>query len=136
VLAVVAAEAGLKSGLLKPILHGLVHDEAMAMVIAELVPEQRNDKFQKLLFTILKEYGGVDLQTFKRPGIGQTLWEEIKRTQKIRNDLIHSAEAPARADAEKAVQIAAVIIETLFPAVIKKLGLETDSFFKVSAKKR
>jgi hypothetical protein len=35
VLAVTAAEVGLKSGLLKPILHGLVHDDVMAVSQAD-----------------------------------------------------------------------------------------------------
>ena len=136
VLAVTASEVGLKSGLLKPILHGLVHDDAMAVIIAELVPEQRNDKFQTLLFGILKEYGGVDLRTFKRSGASMTLWEEMQGIQKLRNGVVHRAEAIIPADAQKAVHIAAVIVERLFPAVIAKLGLETDASFEVSVKKR
>ena len=136
VLAVAASEAGLKSGLLKPILYGLVHDDAMAVLIAELVPEQRNNKFQNLLFGILKEYGGVDLRTFKRSGASPTLWEEMQGTQKLRNRVVHGAEAIPLAEAQKAVDIAAVIVERLFPAVIAKLGLERDASFEVSLKKR
>lgn len=136
VLAATASEVGLKSGLLKPILHGLVHDDAMAVIIAELVPEQRNDKFQNLLFGILKEYGGVDLRTFKRSDAKLTLWEEMQGTQKLRNGVVHRAEAIAPADAQKAVDIATVIVERVFPAVIAKLGLEIGASFEVSVKKR
>jgi hypothetical protein len=136
VLAVTAAEVGLKSGLLKPILHGLVHDEAIAVVIAELVPEQRNDKFQRLLFGILKEYGGIDFRTFKRLGVGPTLWEELQEAQSLRNSVVHRAEAVAPADAKKAVEVASVVVETLFPAVIAKLGLDADAQLVVSVKKR
>jgi hypothetical protein len=135
VCAVSAAEVGLKSGLLKPILHGLVHDEAMAMIIAELVPEQRNDKCQNVLFGILKEYGGLDLRVFKRPGIAQTLWEEMQDTQKLRNSVVHQARAVAPTDARKAIEIAAVVIETLFAAVISKLGLQTDPHLELSSGK-
>jgi hypothetical protein len=136
VLAVAAAEVGIKSGLLKPILHGLVHDDAMAIVIAELVPERRDNQFKKLLFGILKEYGGVDLQTFKRPDSTMTLWAEIEATQKTRNRVVHGAEAATVADAENALQIASVINESLFPAVILTLGLHMDASFEVSIKRR
>ena len=135
VLAVTAAEVGLNSCLLKPILHGLVHDNAMAMVIAELVPEQRNLKFRDLLFGILQKYGGIDLQVYKRAGITKTLWEELKEIQKLRNLVVHRAEAIATADAKKAFEIASLIIETLFPAVITKLGLRTNDKLEVLIKK-
>jgi hypothetical protein len=136
ILAVAAAEVGLKSGLLKPILHGLVHDDAMAVVIAELVPERRDSQFKKLLFMILKEYGGVDLQTFKRSSSTVTLWAEIEATQKIRNRVVHCAEQATGSDAQNALAIASVINESLFPAVISALGLQVDASFGVSTKKR
>lgn len=134
VLAVTAAEVGLKSGFLKPILYGLVHDEAMAVVIAELIPEQRNDKFQKLLFGILKQYGGVDLESHKRTGIAQTLWEEIRTTQKTRNAVVHRADDTTVADAEKAIAIASEIILNVFPSVIAKLDLQTTTSLEVQKK--
>jgi hypothetical protein len=135
VCAVTAAEVGLKSGLLKPVLHGLVHDDAMAVIIADLVPDQRNNKFQSLLFGILREYGALDLSVFKRPGVAQTLWEETLTMQKLRNGVVHRGEAASSADAKKAIEIAATIVETLFPAVVSKLGLQTDAQLKVLLRK-
>lgn len=136
VLAVAAAEVGLKSGLLKPILYGLVHDDAMAVVIAELIPEQRNDKFQKLLFGILKEYGGVDLGTYKRSGVAQTLWEEMQTTQKARNGVVHRAEDVSTDEAERGIAIATEIVNNIFPSVIAKLDLATTVSMEVQKKKR
>lgn len=134
VLAVAAAEAGLNSCLLKPILHGLVHDDAMAVVIAELVPERRNNKFRNLLFRILQEYGGIDLRTYKRAGIEKTLWEELQEIQKLRNAVVHRAEAIEPADAHKAAEVASLIVENLFPTLITKLGLYTSDKLEVSVK--
>jgi hypothetical protein len=136
VFAATAAEVGLKSCLLKPILHGLVHDETMAVIIAELLPDQRNHKFQNLLFSILNEYGGIDLRTFRRLITGPTLWQEMSETQKLRNGIVHLAEPAQRSDAQKAVEIAKVIVETLFPSVIMKLGLAVDLTLQVSPKSR
>lgn len=36
------------------------------------------DRFQKLLFKILSEYGGVDLDNLKRAKLSKLLWTEIK----------------------------------------------------------
>ena len=133
--AVTAAEVGLNSCLLKPILHGLVHHDAMAIVIGELVPEQRNDKFRNLLFGILREYGGIDLRTYKRKSVKQTLWEELLQSQRLRNSVIHRGDEINAPDAQQAVDVASLIVENLLPAVITKLGLHTNDKLEVSIKK-
>lgn len=128
IMAVTAAEVGLKSGLLKPILHGLVHDDAMAGVVAELVPEQRNDRFKDLLFGILREYGGVDLQKFKRDCALKTLWQEMEEIQRVRNQVVHRAAAVAPEDTVRAIAIAEIILLNLYPAVLRKIGLNTLAY--------
>src|SRR5262245_24040593 len=64
VFAVTAIEVGLKTALLKPILHGLVHADFAGALIAELATE-RHDRSKGLVFAILDEYGGIDLKTYK-----------------------------------------------------------------------
>ena len=96
VFAVTAAEVGLKSGLLKPILHGLVHDEAFAAIIANLMPTQRNQQFRDLLFAILGNYGSVDLGTFVRPGASPTLWDEMQQSSAAPKSCCSSCPASAR----------------------------------------
>lgn len=136
VLAVTAAEVGLRSGLLKPILHGLVHDEALAVIIAELVPDQRNRHFQNLLFSILKEIGALDLHTFKRVVGGRTLWDEMQFVQGRRNAVVHKAEGVSSEDAGLAVEIAALVLESLFPQVLSRLGLLTDVNLRIVGSNR
>ena len=133
VFAAAAVEVGLKSGLLKPILHGLVHDEGMAAIIADLIPQQRNRQFRELLFGILTNYGGVDITAHKRDGINKTLWEEMSEVQERRNRVAHRAESVDVAEATLAVEIGGIIVETLFPAVIGNLGLKTDDNLLVSS---
>jgi hypothetical protein len=128
----IAAEVGLKAGLLKPVLHGLVHDESLALIIAELVPEQRNRSFQKLLFGILREYGGLDLGTFKRPGIAETLWEEMQSVQQRRNAVVHRAESVTLVEADHALDVASVVVKSLFGQVLGRIGLQVDAALKVS----
>jgi hypothetical protein len=128
IFAVTAAEVGLKTALLKPIIHGLVHMDSVAAIIADLIPEQRNDKFRELLFTILKECGGVDLSAFKRSGVTQTAWEEISLLQKKRNRILHQAEKASFAEASHAIELAVTVLEGFFPTVLAKLGLHTHIF--------
>jgi hypothetical protein len=134
VLAVTATEVGLKSTLLKPILHGLVHLDTVAAMIAELVPDQRNDKFKDVLFTILRECGGVDLRSHTRPGGTRKLWDEIAEIQRVRNRVVHRADQASPEEARTAVDIATVVVEQLFPTVVNNLGLHVHAGLAVCGK--
>jgi hypothetical protein len=133
VFAAIAVEVGLKTTLLKPILHGLVHTDSAAALIAGLVPDQHNDDFKRALLGILKEVGGVDLLAFKRSGCNQTLWEEIRNTRALRNQVMHGAGAVSLVEAEHAIEVASTVVEDLFPQVIAALGLKTDKRLRVVA---
>ncbi|MCY3818902.1 MAG: hypothetical protein OXH52_05995 [Gammaproteobacteria bacterium] len=126
VFAVTAAEVGLKSALLKPILHGLVHNEAFAAIVADLMPRQRNQQFRDLLFAILRNYGGVDLAAFVRPGASIALWEEMEQNQWRRNCVVHRAETVDVHHARLAVEVAGTVVEELFPTAIATLGLQMN----------
>jgi hypothetical protein len=136
VFGTIAAEVGLKATLLKPILFGVVHTDSVATFIAELIPEQRNDKFRKVLFAILKEFGGVDLESFTRVGCGKTLWQEISETQTLRNAVLHRAEKVTASEAERAMEIARTVMENLFPTVIQRLGLHLHGQYEVCGSMR
>ena len=124
VFAVAAMEVGLRGALLKPILHGLVHAEFAGALVAELAGD-RQDKSKGLVFAILAEYGGIDLKTYKRTGSAKTLWEEMADAQKTRNVVAHRAQPCEAAEAATATELAGHIVETVFPEVIRKLGLHT-----------
>jgi hypothetical protein len=122
--AAIAVEVGLKTTLLKPIVYGLVHAESVASLVTDLAASHAGmDRYRKLLLKLLQQYGGVDLDTFKRSGSNKALWEEIKDIQSTRNLIVHRAETASEKDAELALSVATEILETIFPAVVKKLGL-------------
>jgi hypothetical protein len=121
--AAAAAEVGLKTALLRPIVNGLVHDESIAPLVASLIPDQRNDKFRDALLGILRLCGGVDLRTFRRAGSVQSLWKELEDIQAIRNRVIHRAEQASPDEAALAVDVAAAVIQQVFPSVVTHLGL-------------
>jgi len=129
--AAIAIEVGLKTTLLKPILHGIVNVDSAATLVASLVPDQHNDTFRKVLFGILKEVGGVDLLAYKRPGYDQTLWEETAKLRKQRNEVMHKAVEVTMADAERSIEIASTVIEVLFPKVITELHLKIDGNLRI-----
>ena len=133
VFGVAATEVGIKSALLKPILHGLTHDERLGALIAELIPEQRNDKFRNLLFGILNEFAGIDLRSFKRGAHNQTLWEEIGVCQGLRNGVVHHGDQVTAEQAGRAVEIAGFVLKDVFPTVIAKVGLHTHGQLQVCA---
>ncbi len=131
VLSVAAAEIALRSALLRPILYGLVHTQEMAEVVVQLLPRHGNHEAQRLLKRILGEYGGVDLDKFMRDGSNLPLSKELSRIREVRNKVVHCGEKASPEDAETSLQIAALVLEELFPKVLAKLGLCIDSGHRI-----
>lgn len=131
-LASAAAEVGLKSVLLKPVVVGLVHTEPLSGFVADLVVgHQGLDRFRDLLFAILREFGGIDLATHRRTGAGSTLWEEIRQNVSHRNSLLHRCQLANVADATNAVEVASEVLERLFPALLGRLGMHLHDGYRV-----
>jgi hypothetical protein len=120
--AVVAAEVGLRSVLLKPIIYGLVHSATAAALITELAIAHKDEGFIKVLLDLLATHGGVDPRTYRRSGSSKSLWEELRTVGRKRNRVVHQAESASAEEAELAIDVAACILENLFPAVASKLG--------------
>ena len=123
IFAVIAAEVGLKSALLTPIIHGLVHADSAASLIAKLVVSQRDEGFTRILLSLLADHGGVDLYKYERSGSSKQLWEELKSSRQKRNLIVHQGQTASRDEAELAVAVAAAILEDIFPKVIANVGL-------------
>jgi len=124
IFAAIAIEVGLKAALLKPVVYGLVHSDSVAGVIADMViGHTAVTRFQNLLFKILSEYGGVDLEKFKCTESKKLLWEEIQVIQQRRNKIIHKAEIVTAKEAKQSIEVASAVLEELFPSVIRNLGL-------------
>jgi len=130
--AAIAVEVGLKTTLLKPIVYGLVHAESVAGLVTDLaVSHTVMNKYRKLLLGILQQHHGVNLDTFRRSGSHKALWEEIQEIQRVRNSIVHRAETASKENAELALGLAAEILETIFPAVVEKLGLYLRDGFRI-----
>jgi hypothetical protein len=128
VFAAVSSELTIKSAILRPLLHGLVHNEALARFVAESFMERRSRGWlYAFVPPLLRETAGVDLSTYRRAAEPQTLlWEEANLIAKLRNGVLHDGKEVSREDASKALAIAGALLRELFPVVVQALGLATD----------
>lgn len=123
VFAAIALEVGIKSVLLKPIIHGLVYSDDAAGLVAKLFMRTRDEGMTKILLDLLDKFGGVDPRTHQRQGSARNLWDESKDIGNKRNRTVHRAESRSLEEAEFAVAVADCVLGVLFPRVIKNLGL-------------
>jgi len=125
VLFVTSAEVVLKSVLLKPVIHGLVHNEAVADLVADLAVTQTGlDRFKSLLAKIIETYGEIAFTDFRIEGHKKTLWEELAIIQKARNALVHRAEPVGDGDAALASEVATMVMGNWLPSVLHAFGLQ------------
>jgi hypothetical protein len=123
IFATIATEVGLKETLLKPIVFGLVHTESLASLITDLtISHAGMDRYRELLLRVLRDHGGVDLDSFRRSGSDKLIWEEIRSVQKKRNGILHRAETASADEANTAIGVASAIVETIFSAVATNMG--------------
>ena len=124
VFAVTATELAIKTVLLKPIVFGLVHTEALASFITDLTTQHTGmERFQTILTEILARFGGVDLKVFKRTHSEKTLWQEIGEVQKARNAVVHRGETVDDSCAVLGLAVASAILTGIFPQVVARLKL-------------
>lgn len=124
IFSTISIEVGIKATLLKPVVYGLIHSESLASIITDMIIRRTSiDRFQKLLFKVLSEYGGIDLNSLKRTNSSKLLWTEMKDVQKRRNRVIHRAENIDINESKKALCIAKYILENIFPKLVTHLEL-------------
>lgn len=132
IFSAIAMEVGLKEMLLKPIVFGLVHADSVASLITDLaVSHSGMDRYRKLLLQVLRERGGVDLDSFKRPNSNKPIWQEITEVQKQRNSILHRAKTASNQEAALALGVALALIETMFPTVVTKIGLHLHEGLRI-----
>ena len=133
IFSAISIEVGIKVTLLKPVVYGLVHSESLASIITDMVIRQTSiDRFQRLLFKILSEYGGIDLDILKRPRSPKLLWDEMKNVQKRRNQVVHRAESVNINESKQALSVAAYVLENIFPNLVEYIKLRIHKDGSVS----
>ncbi|GAB2180611.1 hypothetical protein DLREEDagrD3_08340 [Denitratisoma sp. agr-D3] len=133
-LFVVSIEVSLKSALLKPVIYGLVNNEAVADLISDLAVRNNGlDRFNKIMRYVLREYGGIEIQNHKIQGHKDTFLKELKCIQDIRNGVSHRAEWATPEMAELAEDIATEVIYKFVDGVLGSLGFSLESDGTISA---
>lgn len=127
ILAAIAIEVSLKKLILHPVVYGLVHSDSTAGLITKLVTSHVSiHKFKKLLFHILNEHVGVDLDTFTRSSTSKPLWKEADSIRDKRNAVVHEAVTVTPDEAQESLEVATFVLESLFPMLLDRLGLVLD----------
>ena len=122
VFAITAIELGIKKALLKPFVYGLVHMEVLAEPIAAVATKD-SGFFGAVLTGILKEFGGVDFDTFKRTRSAKILREEITEVRKARDSVVHGGGTVDLSMADFSITVAETILNEILPEVLKKVNL-------------
>jgi hypothetical protein len=131
VFAVTSAELCMRRVLLTPILHGAFHTESSGEFLVRLLVATKDEKLVKALVAVLASHTGVDLRVLCRAGVKKPLWEEMRDLQVKRNAVVHEGAPAADSDAQESVAVAAALLNDVFPAVIRKLGLHLHETIRV-----
>jgi len=117
-----STELVIESVLLRPLISGLVHVEDLASLIVEQSTNQMGmDRFQKVLAGSVSEFSSFELSTLKRPSSTQTLWQEIKTVQEVRNGVVHRGETVGEEVAKQSIEIADMLLNVVSPMFCQSL---------------
>lgn len=96
-----AVEILLKTTLLKPVIYGLIHNEALAeVVVKNFLSQSGFVRYENLMSKIFQELSNVNLSSVKRETSNDSLMIECKKTQDMRNRIIHQGLIIGSEDAE------------------------------------
>jgi hypothetical protein len=124
IIAGAAAEVTFGNVLLKPMVYGFVHSDTVAQMVADIVENARSVfKFKTLLVAIVSQFSGIDL--IAPDSSGKSLWNSVDDVRSKRNAVLHGngLTKVTNEEAEQALAVATMLIETVFPAVVGSLGL-------------
>lgn len=124
VFAASAAELFLKGALLRPVVYGLVHSEALAELVVDAALAQTGFKrYQKLLAGLFETVAHLDIESLARTEGVLPLVEEASRLQDVRNGVVHRGDDVSQAQAEIALAVAGAIFDQVLGTVLWELGL-------------
>lgn len=119
-----AIEILLKATLLKPVIYGLVHNEALAEIIVKNTLGQSGfSRYEGLLSKIFQEHAGVKLSSVNRESSIKPLLTECKEMQDMRNKIIHQGSQCSTDEAELSKLVVAAVFESIVRPVLYSIGL-------------
>lgn len=115
----------LKATILKPIVSGLVHHEALSEIIVSHVLGQAGfNRYDKLLEIIISTFTDLELKNISRDGEPAKLFNECKGLQEIRNHIIHRGEFCTKENAENARKVSVAVYKLIVKPILGALDLK------------
>lgn len=121
-----AFELLLKATLLRPVVYGLVHHDALAEILVQRVVGRQTDigRYEGLLSRLFDQLAKIDLSAISREGATTTLMEEAKELQSLRDKILHQGAHCPPLEAEKAFLVAVAIYDMIVVPMIGALQLK------------
>jgi len=128
VFSTTAIELFLKSSLLKPVVYGLIHNEALAEIVVDSALGQSGfDRYKKLMSRLFEELANIDIASLKRSNSNVSLLQEASEIQKIRNGVIHRGESVTVEQAKFARSVANAVFSDVVEKMLHAIGLKTNA---------
>lgn len=132
VLFAASIEVCLKKTIVKPIVYGWVHNESVAELISGMVMRNSIPDLRKTINSIVKEYGGIDLETYRIEPQGKPVWDRIKEVFDLRNHIVHQGKVADTAQAATAMLVCSFVLGVFLTSVLKHFGLKLGDKMIVS----
>lgn len=124
VFAVSSIEQMLKAVVMKPIVYGLVHKDALADLIVDMSFTRTSLRdYNIFLGKLFENLAGIKLNELQRQGAAKKLLVEAAELQEVRNKVVHSGLQVKDADAKNALAIAEEIFSNILLRMLNALGL-------------
>ncbi|VVE01666.1 hypothetical protein [Pandoraea terrigena] len=120
-----AVEMLLKATLLRPVIYGLVHSEALAEAIVQRAMSDLSlDRYTDLLAELFFVLAKVDVKAVRRDTSSpKTLLNDCKDLQIIRNGIVHRGEKVSAEQAEFAREVTEAVFERIVIRMLQALNL-------------
>src|SRR3989338_3088898 len=123
-----AIELLLKATLLRPVVYGLVHNDALAEIIVQRVIGRQTDieRYEGLLAGLFHTLAKIDLRAICRDGVTLPLLQEAKQFQSLRDKILHQGTHCSPQDAETAFSVAVAVYDKIVAPMLFALGLKAE----------
>ncbi len=128
VLGAAAIEWYLKMALLRPIMRGLVHVEALADLIVDRVVGKQDwvSSSVELVKPVFEHLTGTNISGIRRPGVTTPLWQECAELREARNRFVHLSQStkPNPGASLPPIEVALAVQNLIVLPLLDAIGVE------------